>query len=75
VIFEALRQKSRAFKSIFSGPEGQKALKALQDEFDQLNIMSETPEKTAYKLGQRDVVKYIEQLIHAHEKLENDDAT
>jgi len=37
--------------------------------------MSDTSEKTAYKLGQRDVVKYIEQLIHAHDKLENDNAT
>lgn len=67
---ERLKKKAKVFQNLFSTPDGKKALEALQQEFDSVDIMSDTPEKTAYRLGQRDVVKYIEQMIQAPEKME-----
>ena len=70
-ILERLRNKSRTFKSVFSSEQGQVVLQALEDEFNHVNIKSADPHETYYRLGQRDVVVYIRQLM---ENLENLDA-
>jgi len=69
-ILERLRAKSKNFNSVFSSPQGEQVLVALEEEFNHDNIMAEDPYKTAYRLGQRDVVVYIRQLMRNMENLD-----
>ena len=60
-----LAKKAALFKKVFESPDGQAALNVLREEFDALNIFVHgDPHGTSYKLGSRDVVKYIEQLVN-----------
>lgn len=59
-----LAKKSEVMRRVFSSPDGEAALEVLREEFDSINIYVQgDPHGTSYKLGCRDVVKYIEQLI------------
>lgn len=67
-IMERLRTKVRYFHSTFTSTQGQVVLKALEEEFNHDNIKSSDPHETYYRLGQRDVVVYIRQLLENMEK-------
>jgi hypothetical protein len=68
VIYANLDKKRGQFRNLFKTQDGQAVLKALHEEFNQLDIMAATPERTAYNLGGRDVVMYIEQLLKEKEE-------
>lgn len=60
-----LAKKAEIMKRAFTSPDGAEALVILKAEFDSLNIFNPgDPHGTSYKLGSRDVVVYIEQLIN-----------
>ena len=73
---EALKKlgaKASLFKEVFKTPEGERALKALEDEFITGNLTDlDNPNVTYWKLGGRDVVVYIRQLIESDERLNNE---
>lgn len=61
----ALKQKSDMYKRVFvDDPEGVKVLKGLRHMFDPPNIFDRDAGVAAFKLGQRDVVKYIDSLVN-----------
>lgn len=68
---EKLILKTKKFRRVFGGGEGKAILEALEEGFDHDEIKSSDPHETYYRLGQRDVVVYIKQMIKASEK--NDD--
>ncbi len=63
-------KQARVLANVFHTPAGREALQFLQDAFDPEVITGATVEDTYFKLGQRDVVKYIETLLR---RLENKD--
>lgn len=63
-----LKAKSKYFHQVFRSSQGKQVLEALEKEFDHENIKSGDPHETYYRLGQRDVVVYIRQLIEHSEK-------
>lgn len=67
-VYEHIRKKAKVFYSVFKSSQGQEILKALEDEFDHSDIKSSDPHETYYRLGQRDVVVYIRQLLKHMEK-------
>jgi len=59
-----LAKKAEVFQRVFTSLDGMEALRILTEEFDALNIYTQgDPHGTSYKLGSRDVVIYIKQLI------------
>jgi hypothetical protein len=59
-----LKLKSDLYKRVFiDDPDGAQILKGLQDMFDASRIFDPDPYVSALKLGQRDVIKYIESLL------------
>jgi hypothetical protein len=60
----------KTFQSVFKTPGGKEVLKALEDEFDAMDIRDDNPHNTYYKLGQRDVVVYIKQMLEAAENID-----
>ena len=65
--FKEIHAKRARFKTLFASPNGQEVLKALEAEFDHVNIKSSDPHETYYRLGQRDVVVYLRQILQAGE--------
>ena len=57
-----LDERAKAVWSVFDSDSGQIALAVLKDMFDVDDLRGPTTEDTYYQLGQRDVIKYIEQL-------------
>tara|TARA_Y100000034_G_scaffold123003_1_gene169208 strand:- start:14967 stop:15194 length:228 start_codon:yes stop_codon:yes gene_type:complete len=57
-------RKADMFKRFFNSADGEEILQALEEEFnhDQI-VVPQDPHMTHYKLGQRDVVVYIRQLL------------
>ena len=47
----------------FNTPAGKKVLRAMEEEFDGVEIRQDSPHDTYYRLGQRDVVVYIKQML------------
>ncbi len=61
---EKLARKASVFKQVFNTPDGKQALNILEQEFNRLDIFEKgAPDATAYNLGRRDVVVYINQLL------------
>jgi hypothetical protein len=56
-------QRAKILARVFHTDGGAEALKLLQDLFDLDDCRGATVEDTYYKLGQREVVKYIETLL------------
>ena len=54
-----LQQRDRAVVEAMKTPEGAELLRALEAEFYDCDLMGRTPEETAFKLGQRDVVVFL----------------
>lgn len=65
---DALTKKASRFSRLFSQGLGKKVLQDLEDEFNQDTIFQPgMPDATAYELGKRDVVVYINQLMRLHQ--------
>lgn len=63
-----LVKKSGEFHKLFTSPIGKTVLKYLEDQYDLDEIFQEgVPDGTAYKLGGRDVIVYIRQMIRLKE--------
>ena len=63
-----LKEKSRAIRSIFDNPAGRRVLEILSEQFDSDDLRGKTVEETYYKLGQRDALVFIRQMIKLTEK-------
>jgi hypothetical protein len=63
-----LQKKAMPFHNVFSSPEGQLVLEALKEEFDPV-VLCSTPDPIgiAVRAAQRDVIKYIEEMIRLRE--------
>lgn len=62
-IRERLERKAQAFRRLFSTPDGKEVLDILKDEFAEGDLFDVDPCVTAYRLGARDMVVYINQLM------------
>lgn len=60
---KATRKKAALFAAVFDSSAGKKVLEYLNAEFNQDELRASTPHDTYYRLGQRDVVVYINQMI------------
>ena len=58
-----LDRKAAVLQRVFSTPDGSEALGYLDEEFTKGVMFSQDPLSTAYKLGARDVVIYLQQLV------------
>jgi len=66
---EALGKKAGDFHKLFTSPVGVKVLQALEEEFNPDVLIGETDAETNYKVGGRDVVIYIRQMIRYKENV------
>ena len=64
---EALGQKAGNFHKLFTSPVGVKVLESLEEEFNPDVLLGKTDAETNYKVGGRDVVIYIRQMIRYKE--------
>lgn len=58
-----LARKAEVLKRTFSTPNGLEALEILEEEFTRGKMFHPDPLSTAYLLGSREVVLYIQQLV------------
>lgn len=58
-----LQRKASVLKRVFAGPEGQEALEFLRQEFVEGPLFDKDPLVTAHRLGARDMVVFIQQLV------------
>ena len=63
-----LAKKALPFHSVFTAPEGVEVLKIIKAEFDPEVICSESVHETVIRAAQRDVVRYIENMIKLREE-------
>ena len=66
---EALGKKAGDFHKLFTSPVGVKVLQALEEEFNPDVLIGETDAETNYKVGGRDVVIYIRQMMRYKENV------
>jgi hypothetical protein len=66
---EALLKKAAAFKQTFLTESGEAVLGALRDEFNSSDLIGKDTHDTYYKLGARDLLVYIEQMIEYNPRL------
>ena len=64
---KALGQKAGNFHKLFTSPVGVKVLEALEEEFNPDTLIGGNDAETNYKVGRRDVVIYIRQMIRYKE--------
>lgn len=64
---EALGKKARDFHQLFTSPVGVKVLEALEEEYNPDVLIGANNAETNYKVGGRDVVIYIRQMIRYQE--------
>lgn len=60
---QKLRDKAARFHRLFSTHDGEQVLQDLIDEFDADDLFDENPHKMGWKVGRRDAVVYIKQLM------------
>lgn len=60
---EAMRAKRKDFTAALTTPVGKQVLKELNVMFVNRPLMGENPEATAYNVGQRDLVQFINDLV------------
>lgn len=63
-----LGQKAAGVSRVLTSPDGAVLMKALEDEFFNGPLLGETPERTAFNVGAREVVTYLRALINFHNK-------
>lgn len=64
---ESLEKKAGDFHTLFTSSVGVKVLEALEEEFNPDKLLGKTDAETNYKVGARDVVIYIRQMIRFKE--------
>ncbi len=64
---EALGKKAGDFHKLFTSPIGVKVLESLEEEFNPDKLLGKDDAETNYKVGARDVVIYIRQMIRYKE--------
>lgn len=64
---EALGKKAGDFHKLFTSPIGVKVLESLEEEFNPDKLIGKDDAETNYKVGARDVVIYIRQMIRYKE--------
>jgi hypothetical protein len=64
---KTLGKKAGDFHKLFTSPIGVKVLEALEEEFNPDILLGKTDAETNYKVGSRDVVIYIRQMIRYKE--------
>jgi hypothetical protein len=69
LVRERLSKKAQTFNLVFSTPQGEELLKFLNEEFVYGPMFSEDSHVTAFNLGAREVVNYINSMINAGDKL------
>lgn len=62
-----LDKKAARFHRVLTSPDGAKCFEDLIEAFDHDEIKGDDPYETYYKLGQRDVIVYLKQLIRYDE--------
>ena len=55
--------KANVFSEVFGNPQGKEVLDALKDQFDQEILCVDSEYKTVIRAGQRDVIRWIEEVI------------
>ena len=60
---QALGKKAGDFHKLFTSPIGVKVLESLEEEFNPDKLLGKDDAETNYKVGARDVVIYIRQMI------------
>ena len=65
---DAIRRKAAVIARVFGSPDGQEALKILQDQFGGSCYAKGDSHHTAYLEGGRDVLIYIRQMTNAANK-------
>lgn len=66
---ERLDKKAAVLGRLFSTPDGAEVLSFLEDEFAKGELFSTEPLITAHRIGSRDVVVYLQQLVRLKDKL------
>lgn len=67
--FANIKAKAIRFSSLFNNAEGQAVLRDLEDEFENVQLADiNNVNATYFKLGGRDLLQYIKQLIQAGER-------
>ena len=64
-----LSKKAEVISRLFATPDGQEALSFLEAEFLNGELFSTEPLVMAHRIGSRDVVVYIQQLLNVKDKL------
>jgi hypothetical protein len=62
-IYTEMKAKKVSIRNVFKTTDGKILLEVLEDEFDKDILFDPDPLKTAYKLGGRDLLTYIKQII------------
>jgi hypothetical protein len=62
-LLNKMKEKQRSIRKVFNTADGQVLLEVLEDEFDKDILFDPDPLKMAYKLGGRDLLTYIKQII------------
>jgi GTP cyclohydrolase II len=60
-----LKKRVRLYQSVFGTIDGAKVLSQMHEEFNGEDVFSRDPQQTAYNLGKRDVVLYIQGMMNA----------
>jgi hypothetical protein len=66
---EALGTKAKNFHALFTSPVGVKVLEALEEEFNPDTLIGASNAETNYKVGARDVVIYIRQMMRYNDNV------
>ena len=60
---QALSRKSALFSRVFGSAEGQEVLELLSAKFQRAKLFSDDPYRTAYQVGQHELVAHIKDMI------------
>ena len=62
---QKLKQNAELFRRLNNSAQGKAAIELLNETFNHPDIIGKDTHDTYYRLGQRDVVEYINQLVKA----------
>ena len=68
-VLQKLKEKALPVRRVLQSPDGAALMAALEAEFVNGDLLGDTPEKTAFNLGAREVVMYLRRLRDLEEKL------
>lgn len=67
-LVEQTRKRALAAKHVLQSENGQVLMSMLEIECNPSKLIGETPEKTAYNVGKRDVYVYLQEIINLREE-------